>query len=172
MISVARSVAGAAAVVAVDQAAKAWVRADVAVGSTHELIPGFADLVHTENTGVSFGFLSGSSPWVVGLVSLVSLAVVLWLVGRSVAPRLQTPVAALVVGGALGNLIDRVVRGGVTDFLDLPWLPPANIADVAITAGAALMFLGLLFGPDPGGAPDRGDADGDDAPATGTRERA
>lgn len=136
---------GVVAVVAADQAVKAWVRADVPLGSTRELLPGVAELVHTENTGVSFGLLSGAAPWVVGVVSTVALALVVVLLARTVRGPLASVAGALLIGGAIGNLYDRVARGAVTDFLDLPALPPCNVADIAITFGALTMAVGLLL---------------------------
>ncbi len=136
--------AGAAAVVAVDQAVKALVREQVPQGSARELVPG-VDLVHTENSGVSFGLLSDAPPWVVGLVSAVALCIVVVVVVRMVPGRAGTIAAALIVGGAVGNLIDRIFLGAVTDFLDLPALPPCNIADIAITFGAITMAFGLVL---------------------------
>lgn len=136
--------AGAAAVVAVDQAIKALVRADVPQGSSRELIPG-VELVHTKNTGVSFGFLNDAPAWAVALFSTVALVAVVVLLVRTLPGRLGRVAAALIVGGAIGNLIDRVALGAVTDFLDLPFLPPCNVADVAITFGAITMAAGLLL---------------------------
>lgn len=138
------ALAGAVAVVAADQAVKAVVRADVPIGSTRELIPGVAELVHTENTGVSFGLLADLPAWAVGLVSIVALLVVVVLVARAVPPLAGSAAIALIGGGAIGNLIDRLARGAVTDFLDLPLLPPCNVADIAISFGAVAMAIGLL----------------------------
>lgn len=136
--------AGAAAVIAVDQLVKVIVRGQVPEGSAREIVPG-VDLVHTTNSGVSFGFLSDAPPWVVGLVSAVALSIVAVVVFRTLPGRLGTVAAALIIGGALGNLIDRAVLGAVTDFLDLPALPPCNVADIAITFGAITMVGGLLL---------------------------
>lgn len=135
---------GAAAVVAVDQLVKVIVRNDVPEGSAREIVPG-VDLVHTTNSGVSFGFLSDAPPWVVGLVSTIALAIVAVVVFRMIPGRIGTIAAALIIGGAVGNLIDRAVQGGVTDFLDLPLLPPCNVADIAITFGALTMAVGLIL---------------------------
>ena len=78
-------------------------------------------------------------------MSAVALAIVAVVVFRMVPGRVGTVAAALLIGGAVGNLIDRAIQGGVTDFLDLPLLPPCNIADIAITFGALTMAAGLLF---------------------------
>jgi signal peptidase II len=139
---------GAAVVIAVDQAAKMLVRSGVPQGSVRPLIPG-AELVHTENTGVSFGLLSGAPSWVVGLVSTAALLVVVTLLFR-LAPGVPGRIAAaLIIGGAVGNLIDRVALGAVTDFLDLPLLPPCNVADIAITFGAVTMAAAILLAGEP-----------------------
>lgn len=135
---------GAAGVIALDQLVKVIVRRDVPEGSAREIIPG-VDLVHTTNSGVSFGFLSDAPPWVVGLVSSVALLIVVGLLIRTLPGRTGTVAAALIIGGAVGNLIDRILQGGVTDFLDLPLLPPCNVADIAITFGAITMAIGLVL---------------------------
>ncbi|MBJ7472261.1 MAG: signal peptidase II [Solirubrobacteraceae bacterium] len=136
--------AGAAAIIAVDQLVKTLVRSQVPEGSAREIVPG-VDLVHTKNSGVSFGFLADAPPWVVGLVSTVALFIVVGVVARMVPGRAGVVAAALIVGGAVGNLIDRILFGAVTDFLDLPLLPPCNVADIAITFGAIAMAIGLLL---------------------------
>lgn len=141
------AILGAAAVVAVDQAVKAAVRSGVPQGSVRQLVPG-VDLVHTKNTGVSFGLLSGAPAWVVGLVSTVALVLVVSLLVRVAPGRAGRAAAALIVGGAAGNLIDRIALGSVTDFLDLPLLPPCNVADIAITFGALTMAAAILLAGD------------------------
>lgn len=134
---------GAAVVVAVDQAVKAVVRADVPEGSTRELVPG-VDLVHTKNTGVSFGFLNDAPPWVVGLISAAAMVAVVIVLVRLIPGRFGRVAVALIVGGAVGNLIDRIALGSVTDFLDLPLIPPCNVADIAITFGVIAIVLGVV----------------------------
>ncbi|MEH3053995.1 MAG: signal peptidase II [Patulibacter minatonensis] len=153
----------AAAVIAADQAVKALVRSGVPQGSVRELIPGI-DLVHTKNTGVSFGLMAGAPSWVVGLVSTAALVLVVTLVTRVAPGRPGRVAAGLIVGGALGNLIDRIAIGSVTDFLDLPLLPPCNVADVAITFGALTMAAAILIAPEPGDESRTTDADADAEP--------
>jgi signal peptidase II len=117
-----------------------------------EIISGYFDLVYTLNTGVSFGMFSGgASSWRVlalSLVTLVALAVVLWFI-RITDPKDKMFIWALamVAGGAIGNLIDRVRLGGVVDFLDVyadsfHW-PAFNVADAGITIGTGLILLFL-----------------------------
>lgn len=141
------AILGTAVIVAVDQAVKAAVRSGVPQGSVRQLIPG-VDLVHTKNTGVSFGLLSGAPAWAVGLVSTVALVIVVSLLVRVAPGRIGRIAAALIVGGAVGNLIDRIALGSVTDFLDLPLLPPCNVADIAITFGALTMAAAILLADD------------------------
>lgn len=143
-MSVRLAAAGAAAVIAVDQAIKAIVRADVPQGSSRELIPGI-ELVHTKNTGVSFGLLSDAPAWAVGLFSTIALIAVVAVLVRTVPGVFGRIAAALIIGGALGNLIDRIALGEVTDFLDLPALPPCNVADIAISFGVIALAAGLIF---------------------------
>ncbi|MDQ8044917.1 MAG: signal peptidase II [Solirubrobacteraceae bacterium] len=138
------AIVGATAVIVVDQVVKVWVRHDIPEGSARQFLPSI-DLVRTRNTGVSFGILNSAPPWVVGLVSTVALVAVLSLVFGLLPGRVRQFAAALIVGGALGNLIDRIALGSVTDFLDLPLLPPCNVADIAITFGAIAMAIGLLL---------------------------
>jgi signal peptidase II len=146
-VKVRTTVAVAAAIVAVDQAVKALVRSRVPQGSVQQAVPGI-DLVHTENSGVSFGLLSGAPPWVVGLTSAVALVLVVGLLMRVAPGRTGRIAAALIIGGAVGNLVDRIARGAVTDFLDLPLLPPCNVADIAITVGALTMAIAIAFSHD------------------------
>jgi signal peptidase II len=135
---------GALAIIAVDQAVKAVVRSDVPAGSVRQVVPG-VDLVYTKNTGVSFGLLNGAPAWVVGLISTVALFAVVALVFSMLPGAIRTVVATLMIGGALGNLVDRFALGYVTDYLDLPLIPPCNVADVAITFGAITMIAGVLL---------------------------
>lgn len=143
-MSRAATLTGILAVIGLDQAVKALVRAEVPAGSVRQIIPG-VDLVYTKNTGVSFGFLNGAPAWVVGALSTVALLAVVALVYVSLPGRMREVVAVLIIGGAVGNLIDRITLGYVTDFLDLPLIPPCNVADIAITFGAIAMAIGVLF---------------------------
>jgi signal peptidase II len=119
------------------------------------VIPGFLNIVHSENPGMAFGlFADHDSPWRSFLLVGVSLAILIFL-GRLLwlakpGPRggkTQPFALALVIGGAVGNLYDRIVRGSVTDFIDVyagsyHW-PTFNVADSAITVGAILLALDL-----------------------------
>ncbi len=128
----------------VDQATKIAIRSQaeqLAGGIT--VIPGF-NLVLSRNEGVAFGLFTGASWWV---LSLFAGAICVWLLyTMAIATKKAEAVAAgLIVGGALGNIIDRIRLGGVTDFLDFyvrDWHWPAfNFADVAVVCGVALLLL-------------------------------
>jgi signal peptidase II len=134
------------AVLAVDQVTKALVRSDLQVGERHRVLP-FLDLVRVNNDGIAFGFLGGGQAIVVVAVAgaLVGLVVFFALnAGR----RLVWLPTGLLLGGALGNIIDRVRDGAVTDFLKIPHWPAFNVADIAITAGVVALVLSLDAGRD------------------------
>jgi len=136
-----RTAAVAAAVVLVaDQAIKSVVRSQMSVGQEIELI-GPLKLVSFRNDGVAFGALAGGSWWLLVLLALVLIALIT-AVARSAGPR-TWPAAGLIIGGALGNLIDRVLFGEVTDFLKVGAWPAFNVADAAIVVGALLLVWSL-----------------------------
>jgi len=138
-----------AAVVAIDQATKAAVRASMDVYEQIPVIDGVLWLTHIENTGAAFGMLRGRQ-WFLIATAVAMLAVVAYVV---LTVRLESGWArtalALVSGGAIGNLIDRVGAGAVTDFFDLGWFPVFNVADIALDAGVAILAGVLLFGRGP-----------------------
>ena len=120
---------------------------------TRHVIPGFFDIIHSSNRGVAFSlFHDSTSPWrttLLILAAVVALAIVGWMIARSSgADRLTLYGLALIFGGALGNLFDRVASGAVTDFLDfyvgdMHW-PAFNVADSAVVIGSCLLLLDLL----------------------------
>ena len=122
---------------------------------THiQVIPGFFRLTHTENTGAAFSlFADSTAPWKTGLLiafSVIALVVVSVLLWKNHHAHVATGVGlSLIMGGALGNLWDRLVRGRVVDFLlfyvkRYQW-PVFNLADSAIVIGAGLLVLEILF---------------------------
>ena len=144
----------AALVVGLDQLTKALVVGSVEVGERREILP-FLDLVHVENDGVAFGFLGDSSQGIVLAVTFAALALVVgWFAFNRDRPLAWLAVG-LLAGGALGNLIDRLARDGVVDFIDFPAWPSFNVADIAITLGAATLALIALAGPEAGEESDR-----------------
>ena len=136
-----RAVLVAIAVIAVDQVTKAIVRADIGPFEQVKVLPGIK-LVHTENTGVAFSALSGGGPLVI-LVAVVALgALLIFFFTHLTRPLVWLP-TGLLLGGAAGNLIDRIGRGSVTDFIKLPHWPAFNVADIAVTIGVIVLVFVL-----------------------------
>ncbi|MDR0736295.1 MAG: signal peptidase II [Zoogloeaceae bacterium] len=141
----------AAAVLAADQASKSVILAYFRHGEQLPLT-GFFNLTLVYNTGASFGLLANMGGWQRWLFTLLALGICLWILvmlWKHPRQRLQNTALALIMGGALGNVIDRLLHGAVVDFLDFHlagWHWPAfNLADSGITAGAALLILGALL---------------------------
>ncbi len=142
----------AAAVLVLDQVAKAIAEERIVTGEQIDVL-GPLGLTLTHNRGVAFGLAGGAGAPLV-LVTLVALGVVAYLFSRNPARPGMWVATGLLAGGALGNLVDRVRLGHVTDFVDLPPWPPFNLADVAITAGVILLVVLYLL--DAGREPDGG----------------
>jgi signal peptidase II len=139
-----RAAALAVAVVAADQVTKSLVRHNVRIGSSDGIFPG-VQLVHVHNRGVAFGlFVNGGVLLVIIGVAAVS-ALLIFFATHSRRPLVWLP-TGLLLGGAAGNLIDRLDRGYVTDFIDLPLWPAFNLADTCITFGV-LSLIYVLEGP-------------------------
>jgi signal peptidase II len=137
----ARAALATALVVAADQGTKALVRANVRMGSSDGILPG-VELVNTRNKGVAFNLLEGKDGVVALITAGVLLGLVVFFIRQRTRPLVWLP-TGLLLGGALGNVIDRVTRDdGVTDFLKLPAWPAFNIADMAIVFGVlALAYV-------------------------------
>lgn len=150
-----------AAVIVLDQVTKAIVLRTLMPYMPHPVIPHFLNWTLAFNRGAAFSFLAGGAGWQTWLFGLLAVAVsiglIVWLARTRRADwRTALPVA-LIIGGALGNLIDRLVHGRVTDFIQVYWhtwsWPTFNIADSAITVGAvALIVFGLLGSGKPSNA--------------------
>jgi signal peptidase II len=140
----------AVVVVALDQLAKGLVEANLVTGE-HVDVLGPLELTLSHNSGVAFGLASGGGEALI-LFSFAALGVVGYLFARDPARSGMWVAVGLLAGGALGNLIDRVLEGAVTDYIDFLSWPPFNLADVAIVAG--VLFLALLYMTQPQGASD------------------
>jgi signal peptidase II len=126
-------------VIVVDQVAKAVVRSQIVLGETIDVL-GPLGLTQTRNTGVAFGLAGGTGAPLV-IVMLIALGVVTYLFAQDPTRPGMWVASGLLAGGAVGNLIDRVGAGHVTDFIELPPWPPFNLADVCITFGVVLLVL-------------------------------
>lgn len=139
-------------VVGFDQWTKALIQAAFQFHETRPVLP-FFNLVLTYNEGAAFSFLADAGGWqrwfFAGVAALASVVILGWLL-RGRETRITSCGLALILGGALGNLWDRLVLGHVVDFLDFYWqarhFPAFNLADAAITVGAALLILDMLRG--------------------------
>jgi signal peptidase II len=148
-----KTYSAAAAVFALDRFTKSLIERGVATNEALSVIPGFFDIVHSQNRGVAFGILNDShSDWRTAVLTVVSAAavavisVMLWNARRM--SGLSVWGLALVLGGAAGNVFDRIAYGQVTDFLDVyvgsyHW-PAFNVADSAIVIGGGLFVLDAL----------------------------
>jgi signal peptidase II len=129
------------AVVALDQATKAIVGSSIPRGSSEKFFLGI-NFVNTRNTGVAFGLLSGGGAVVVVIIGVALVALAAYFVTHADKPLLWLP-TGLLLGGAVGNLLDRLRGDAVTDFIDLPLWPPFNVADMAITFGVLSLLYAL-----------------------------
>ena len=141
----------AAIVIAFDQATKITIERVFAFGDSAP-ITSFFNLVLTYNKGAAFSFLSAASGWqgtFFTFVGIAASAFILWLLARHGKQKMFSAALALILGGALGNVIDRLAYGHVIDFLDFHWgswhWPAFNFADSAIVCGAALLILDELL---------------------------
>jgi signal peptidase II len=132
--------AACGAVVAVDQGTKALASSLIDPGDRVEVFP-FLAFENVRNKGVAFGLGGDISAALVGVTIVLLVGLLVFLAFRGGSGWLVWLPAALVLGGALGNLADRVRDGAVTDFIDLPLWPTFNLADVAITLGVLLLLL-------------------------------
>jgi signal peptidase II len=147
----------AALVVALDQFVKALITARYPLGAG-ERVTDFFNLVRAHNLGAAFSFLAeagGWQRWLFTALAIAACAFIVWLLRAHAAHRLFCCGLALILGGAIGNVIDRIWHGYVIDFLDFHWpflaplfpgghFPAFNLADSAITVGAALVILDEL----------------------------
>lgn len=131
-------------VLLVDQGTKALVRSSISIAERSSVI-GPLSFVNVHNRGVAFGFL-GKGGALVLVVTLGALALlVVYFARHAERPLLWLP-TGLVLGGALGNLVDRVYQGYVTDFIHVPHWPAFNVADMCITCGVVALVLVLELG--------------------------
>jgi signal peptidase II len=144
----------AAGVVVGDQVTKAIVRATLPLHDSVTVIPGLLSFTHVQNTGAAFGFLNAADfPFKSLLITVISMGalVAIALYALRLAPHetLARSGVALILGGAIGNLIDRTATGYVVDFVDAYWRSyhfwAFNVADAAITVGAAIVILDMLL---------------------------
>lgn len=128
-----------------DQLSKSFVRSILPLGASVPLFPNILHITHTQNPGAAFGLFPNSTSLLIVIAILVCVLFI-WI-GRQGFDRRRIAIATgMMLGGALGNLIDRVRFGAVTDFIDIRVWPVFNIADTALTSGAFLLLVwGILL---------------------------
>jgi signal peptidase II len=131
----------AGVVIVLDQVSKELLRSSLALGASTTVIPGLLRIIRTTNSGVAFSALSGSVVLVTALALVVMALLLAFFARFGLAQRLVSIPTGMVVGGALGNLVDRLRLGAVTDFIKLPHFPAFNLADSAITVGVIALVL-------------------------------
>lgn len=146
-------------VVGLDQISKMYVSSVMSLHATHPVIDGFFNITYLRNPGAAFGFLANAAPLFRSLfliaVSAAAIVMILYFLAKNrSAAMLLTFSLSLILGGAVGNLIDRIRFGSVVDFLDFyiashHW-PAFNVADSAISVGAVLLIVEMLKRERPG----------------------
>jgi signal peptidase II len=141
------------AIVAFDQLTKAIVRATLPLHESIAIVPGVVDFTHVRNTGAAFGILNAADfPFKTAVIAIIATAALVGvgLYAASLAhhQRIARIGLALILGGAAGNLLDRIIAGSVVDFVDVYWRGwhfwAFNVADAAITIGVVVMILDML----------------------------
>lgn len=134
----------AAAIILADQVTKYWVRLALPTGVSKPVIPGVVYFTHVQNTGAAFGLLRGYTPL---LIVITAVVLIVTFLNRSSLVQ-EKPILrlgySLGLAGAIGNFIDRLLFGRVTDFIDLRFWPVFNVADTAISIGVLLLFWGII----------------------------
>jgi signal peptidase II len=142
-----------AVIILLDQVTKAIVHSRLALGESHDVIRGFLSFTHVQNTGAAFGMLNNvdfpyKSFVMVAIAALALLAIAVYATQLGFEDRMARVGLSLILGGALGNLIDRAVRGYVVDFVDVYWRGvhfwAFNVADAAISVGAVFVILDMF----------------------------
>jgi signal peptidase II len=136
-------------IVIADQLSKLWVERTLLLGESIPLLP-VLDLVRAHNSGAAFSFLADAGGFFTGLATVVSVGLLVWLRRLPLAThKLLVGGLTLILGGAIGNVIDRLEHGFVVDFVHVFWgthsFPAFNLADSAISVGAALVLLDAFF---------------------------
>ncbi len=156
----------AATILLLDQLTKLWIMTHFTLGDSR-YISSFFNLVRAHNEGAAFSFLSDAGGWqrwfFTFLSTAISLVIIVWLVRLPRQKIIEAVALSLILGGALGNLYDRVTLGYVVDFLDFHWagwhFAAFNVADMAISVGAGLIIIDALFFAEKSSAEDKRSAD-------------
>lgn len=140
------SLVAAALLVAADQGIKAWATAQLMPVGVMAVLPGIVELRYILNDGMAFSMLAGKQEILIGVTSLMLIGVLVWLL-RGKMPPLERVAWTLVLGGGIGNLIDRVLNGVVVDYINVLFMNFAvfNFADICVCCGVGLLILSILL---------------------------
>ena len=140
------SLVAAALLVAADQGIKAWATAQLMPVGVMAVLPGIVELRYILNDGMAFSMLAGKQEILIGVTSLMLIGVLVWLL-RGQMPPLERVAWTLVLGGGIGNLIDRVLNGVVVDYINVLFMNFAvfNFADICVCCGVGLLILSILL---------------------------
>lgn len=137
-------------IIVFDQLVKLWVVNNIGITDSIKIIPGVIDFVNVKNTGAAFSLLADKNYGII-ILSVISLVfcigVAVFVVKKKPKNKLLMASLSMMTAGALGNVIDRIFRGFVVDFIETQFInfPVFNIADIAITVGAVLLIIYILF---------------------------
>ncbi len=133
-------------VVLADQLSKQLVRSSMELYQSIPLIGGLLDLTYIHNYGAAFSILQNKQAFLIAFTGLAMTTIVIYVAReRKKLPQAEIAALGLIVGGGLGNLIDRVAQGYVVDFLNIHILPVFNVADMAVCAGSALLVYSVMI---------------------------
>lgn len=140
------SLVAAALLVVADQGIKAWATAQLMPVGVMAVLPGIVELRYVLNDGMAFSMLAGKQGILIGVTSLMLIGVLVWLL-RGDMPLLERISWTLVLGGGIGNLIDRVLNGVVVDYINVLFMHFAvfNFADICVCCGVGLLILSILL---------------------------
>lgn len=140
------SLVASAMLVAADQGIKAWATAQLMPVGVMAVLPGIVELRYILNDGMAFSMLAGKQEILIGVTSLMLIGVLVWLL-RGKMPPLERVAWTLVLGGGIGNLIDRVLNGVVVDYINVLFMNFAvfNFADICVCCGVGLLILSILL---------------------------
>jgi len=134
----------AGAVLILDRLSKWWIMGNMSIGDSWALITGIVNIRFIQNKGAAFGILQGGRLLFILMAVAVIIATV-YFIRKYQLPLLAQYSLGLIVGGALGNLIDRIIYGSVVDFISVGWFPVFNLADSAIVCGGILLVLWMFI---------------------------
>ena len=157
----------------IDQIAKYWTNANLVVDSASPIIPGFVQLTNVQNTGAAFGIFKDGRWFFIALTLVVAVAAIILIRKNIIKGKLGRWMLVLVIAGGIGNCIDRLFKGYVTDMFQFQFMNFAifNVADIFITVGGIVFCLYLIFHKEPQEEPAEGAEDTPEHPAPKERER-